>query len=197
MRILENLQSIPEVVNIYLTVPSGCLASFSSSDPRLMKGGSWNNGGEEERQKGVCPLFVLCVVLRRAADEVERKRNCWITRALQTVLNCHTHAQQPAHTHFLYIHVDAHTWEHTFMHSSNVRTSGPIRSCMQANQGLSTERKQRVRRGEMFVMEIWTAGVRKQSSRQDAPETAYFTYEIRHIEELQKKIGSQSPSHSC
>ncbi len=57
---------------------------------------------------------------------------------------------------------------------------------MQANQGLFTDRKQRVTQGEMFVMEIWTAGVRKQSQGQDAPETTYFTHEITHIEELQK-----------
>lgn len=63
---------------------------------------------------------------------------------------------------------------------------------MQANQGLFTERKKRVTQGEMFVMEIWMAGAGKQSYGQDAPETTYFTHEITHIEDLQKKpkIGS-------
>ena len=59
---------------------------------------------------------------------------------------------------------------------------------MRANQGLFTDRKQRVTQGERFVMEIWTAGVRKQSEGQDAPETTYFTHDITQIEDSQKTL---------
>lgn len=69
----------------------------------------------------------------------------------------------------------------------------PVCTCMQANQGLSADRKERVTQGEMFVMEIWTAGVGKQSWRQDGPETTYFTHEITHTEESHMEEGLTKP----
>jgi len=64
---------------------------------------------------------------------------------------------------------------------------------MQAKQGLSADRKQRVTQGEMFVMEIWTAGVGKQSCRRDAPETTYFTHELTHSEAVQMRKRFTEP----
>lgn len=81
--------------------------------------------------------------------------------------------------HMLF-HAHMKTHIHTWF---QLKDFGPIRKYMQANQGLFTDRKHRVSQGKIFVMEIWTAGVGKQSSGQDAPETTYFTHEITHTEE--------------
>lgn len=136
----------------------------------------------EERQNQVCALTdwlsnrggfslsaVNCVVLRRrrSADErggkKSKKGTRRIIRAWRIVLNCPTHSCM--HT-YAWAPAPAHTFcrRKTRIHTRpRLKDFGPICTCMQANQGLFTDRKQRVTQGEMFVMEIWTAGVGKQS----------------------------------
>lgn len=62
-----------------------------------------------------------------------------------------------------------HTHKCTFMHSSNLRSLG-LSAHVCGLIRASSDRKQGVSQGETFVMEIWTAGVGKQSWGQDAPE---------------------------
>lgn len=68
----------------------------------------------------------------------------------------------------------APTCMHEFNFNSHPRFQfkdfGPICTCMPANQGLSTGRKRGVRQGEIFVMEIWTAGVAKQKLWDRTPQ---------------------------
>lgn len=67
----------------------------------------------------------------------------------------HTHAWGPS---FLHAH------KCTFMHSSNIRILGLSAHVCRLIRA-SSDRKQGVSQGEIFVMEIWTAGVGKQSWR--------------------------------
>lgn len=75
---------------------------------------------------------------------------------LDTFMHAHICMSACTRSYFLQTKTRIHT-------RPRLKDFGPICTCMQANQGLFRDRKQRVTQGEMFVMEIWTAGVGKQS----------------------------------
>lgn len=91
-------------------------------------------------------------------SQEHRKESAGTLRILLDWSNTFMHAHKCMRSHFHAL------MECTFMHSSNLRILGLSAHVCRLIRA-SSDRKQGVTQGEMFVMEIWTAGVGKQSWR--------------------------------
>lgn len=170
----------------YLSRCYALLAFLSSSDPGLMIRGKLAEkevGDLEgwERHNRVCPPNETLfngggfLLQRTVSSRAGRQRDIGKTgrmgnsRSKRSMagspqLPCtfmHAHIRMSACTHsYLFAHTHTRKHSHTRFQFEDF---GPICTCMPANQGLSTGRKPGVSQGEIFVMEIWTAGVGKQN----------------------------------
>ena len=121
-----------------------------------MASGPKQNKREKRRNK---ILGAKCVILQSSDRAKSKEKNLlerWGYSLTAPTHSCmHTYAWGLTLTH-------AH--KRTFMHSSNLRVLGLSAHVCRLIRA-SSDRKQGVSQGERFVMEIWMAGVGKQSWR--------------------------------
>lgn len=156
------------------TAPCDYLALFPSFDPRRVKRGDGQrrkkkkNSTEAEQSalrwsESSIEAVSFCTGVCCPADESEWKNRREGKRNLQNNHSIEARPESP--DALMHGHICGHS--PTFFPCARTHTDTqsqlkdfwPICTCMQANQGLFADRKQRVTEGEMFVMEIWTAGV--------------------------------------